>query len=132
MATYSITGTCVYCGQMATLNASEPMDGAEADKYISWHCSCDQARHMRNANEMYGKIESLVGSECSQYGFTPESDEVCTMLAGLVRVVADGLANNITLKLPCGDTCKINTDKDGNPQVARTLKRIRKMQYGLD
>ena len=31
MATYSITGTCVYCGQMATLKASEPMDGAEAE-----------------------------------------------------------------------------------------------------
>ena len=51
MATYSITGTCVYCGQMATLNASEPMKGADADHYITEHCSCDCARHARRGDE---------------------------------------------------------------------------------
>ena len=62
MATYSITGTCVYCGQMATLNASEPMEGAEANKYITDHCSCDCARHARWSDEVRGSVDKLFGN----------------------------------------------------------------------
>lgn len=61
MATYSITGTCMYCGQMATLNASEPMEGAAANQYITDHCSCDCARHARRGDEVRGSVDKLFG-----------------------------------------------------------------------
>ena len=127
MATYSITGTCVYCGQMATLNASEPMEGAEANKYITDHCSCDGARHVRRCDEVRGSVDKLFGEDCAKYGFQEESVPVLVLIGNLVEAVADGTLIEATIKVPSGDTCKIKCDGEGNPQITRTLKRTRTM-----
>lgn len=127
MATYSITGTCVYCGQMATLNASEPMEGAEANKYITDHCSCDCARHARRGDEVRGSVDKPFGEECVRLGFQPEDFPVLTLIGNLVDAVYDGTLIEATIKVPSGDTCKIKCDGEGNPQITRTLKRTRTM-----
>ena len=127
MATYSITGTCIYCGQMATLNASEPMDGAAANKYITDHCSCDCARHARRGDEVRGSVDKLFGEECAMYGFQEEPTPVLVLIGNLIDAVDDGTLIEVTLKVPSGDTCKIKCDSEGNPQITRTLKRTRTM-----
>ena len=127
MATYSITGTCVYCGQMATLNASDPMGGAEANKYITDHCSCDCARHARRGDEVRGSVDKLFGEDCVRLGFQPEDFPVLTLIGNLVDAVYDGTLIEATVKVPSGDTCKIKCDSEGNPQITRTLKRTRTM-----
>lgn len=127
MATYSITGTCMYCGQMATLNASEPMEGAEANKYITDHCSCEGARHVRRGEEVRGSVDKLFGAGCDKYGFQPEDFPVITLIGNLIDAVDDGTLIEATLKVPSGDTCKIKCDSEGNPQITRTLKRTRTM-----
>lgn len=127
MATYSITGTCMYCGHMATLNASEPMEGAEANKYITDHCSCDCARHARRGDEVRGSVDKLFGEECVRYGFEPEADPVLVLIGNLIDAVDDGTLNEAILKLHSGDTCKIKCDSEGNPQITRLLKRTRTM-----
>ena len=127
MATYSITGTCVYCGQMATLNASKPMEGAEANKYITDHCSCDCARHARRGDEVRGSVDKLFGEECSMYGFQEEPTPVLVLIGNLVDAIDDGTLIEATIKVPSGDTCKIKCDSEGNPQITRTLKRTRTM-----
>ena len=127
MATYSITGTCVYCGQMATLNASEPMEGAAANQYITDHCSCELARHARRLDEVRGSVDKLFGEECAMYGFQEEPTPVLVLIGNLVDAIDDGMLIEATLKVPSGDTCKIKFDSDGNPQITRTLKRTRTM-----
>lgn len=127
MATYSITGTCMYCGQMATLNASEPMEGAEADQYITDHCSCEGARRMRCGYEICGSVDKLFGEDCDKYGFLPEDEPVLVLIGSLIRAVDKGTLIEATLKVPSGDTCKIKCDNEGNPQITRTLKRTRTM-----
>lgn len=127
MATYSITGTCVYCGQMATLNASEPMEGAEANQYITDHCSCDGARRARRAGEAHDSVDYLFGEDCVRLGFTPENLPVLVLIGNLIDAVDDGTLIEATLKVPSGDTCKIKCDSEGNPQITRTLKRTRTM-----
>lgn len=127
MATYSITGTCVYCGQMATLNASEPMEGAEANKYITDHCSCDCARHARRGDEVRDSVDKLFGEGCDMYGFQEEPAPVLVLIGNLIDAVDDGTLIEATLKVPSGDTCKIKCDSEGNPQITRTLKRTRTM-----
>lgn len=127
MATYSITGTCVYCGQMATLNASEPMEGAAADQYITDHCSCDGARRARRGDEVRGSVDKLFGEECVRLGFQPEDFPVLTLIGNLVDAIDDGTLIEATIKVPSGDTCKIKCDSEGNPQITRTLKRTRTM-----
>lgn len=127
MATYSITGTCMYCGQMATLNASEPMEGAAANKYITDHCSCEGARRARRAGEAHGSVDYLFGEDCVRLGFQPESIDVCSILNVLIDEIKDGVLVEVTAKLPSGDTCKIKLDNEGDPQVSRTLKRTRTM-----
>ena len=127
MATYSITGTCAYCGQMATLNASEPMEGAAADQYIREHCSCETARHMRRGDEVRDSVDKLFGEECAMYGFQEESAPVLVLIGNLVDAIDDGTLIEATLKVPSGDTCKIKFDSEGNPQITRTLKRTRTM-----
>lgn len=127
MATYSITGTCMYCGQMATLNASEPMEGAAANKYITDHCSCEGARHVRRGEEVRGSVDKLFGTGCDRYGFQEEDFPVVTLIGNLVDAVDDGTLIEATLKVPSGDTCKIKCDSEGNPQITRTLKRTRTM-----
>ena len=127
MATYSITGTCVYCGQMATLNASEPMEGAAANKYITDHCSCDCARHARQRDEVRDSVDKLFGEDCAKYGFQEEPAPVLVLIGNLVDAIDDGTLIEATLKVPSGDTCKIKCDGEGNPQITRTLKRTRTM-----
>ena len=127
MATYSITGTCAYCGQMATLNASEPMEGAEANKYITDHCSCDCARHARRGDEVRGSVDKLFGEGCDMYGFQEEPTPVLVLIGNLVDAIDEGTLIEATLKVPSGDTCKIKCDSEGNPQITRTLKRTRTM-----
>ena len=127
MATYSITGTCMYCGQMATLNASEPMEGAEANKYITDHCSCDCARHVRWGDEVRDSVDKLFGEECAMYGFQVEPTPVLVLIGNLVDAIDEGTLIEATLKVPSGDTCKIKCDSEGNPQITRTLKRTRTM-----
>ena len=127
MATYSITGTCVYCGQMATLNASEPMEGAEANKYITDHCSCDCARHARRGDEVRDSVDKLFGEGCDMYGFQEEPASVLVLIGNLVDAIDEGTLIEATLKVPSGDTCKIKCDGEGNPQITRTLKRTRTM-----
>lgn len=127
MATYSITGTCMYCGQMATLNASEPMEGAEANKYITDHCSCEVARHARRGDEARDSVDKLFGEDCDRYGFQKESVAVLVLIGDLVDAVDEGTLIEATLKVPSGDTCKIKCDSEGNPQITRTLKRTRTM-----
>lgn len=127
MATYSITGTCVYCGQMATLNASEPMEGAAADRYITDHCFCEGARHVRRGDEVRGSVDKLFGEDCARYGFQEESAPVLVLIGNLVDAIDDGTLIEATLKVPSGDTCKIKCDNEGNPQITRTLKRTRTM-----
>ena len=127
MATYSITGTCMYCGQMATLNASEPMEGAEADHYITEHCSCDCARHARRGDEVRDSVDKLFGEGCDMYGFQEEPTPVLVLIGDLVDAINDGTLIEATLKVPSGDTCKIKCDSEGNPQITRTLKRTRTM-----
>lgn len=127
MATYSITGTCAYCGQMATLNASELMEGAAADKYITDHCSCEGARHMRRGYEICGSVDKLFGEDCDRYGFQPEDEPVLVLIGSLIRAVDKGTLIEATIKVPSGDTCKIKCDSEGNPQITRTLKRTRTM-----
>lgn len=128
MATYSITGTCMYCGQMATLNASEPMEGAAADQYITEHCSCEGARHMRRRNEVCAIVDSLFGESCySKHGFVPEDGPVLALIGNLIDAVDDGTLIEATLKVPSGDICKIRCDSDGNPLITRTQKQTRTM-----
>lgn len=127
MATYSITGTCMYCGQMATLNASEPMEGAEADKYITEHCSCAEARLARRTGEAHSSVDYLFGEDCVRLGFQPESNDVCSILNVLIDEIKDGVLVEATVKLPSGDACKIKLDNEGVPHVSRTLKRTRTM-----
>ena len=127
MATYSITGTCIYCGQMATLNASEPMKGADADHYITEHCSCDCARHARRGDEVRGSVDKLFGEDCAKYGFQEEPAPVLVLIGNLVDAIDDGTLIEATLKVPSGDICKIKCDSEGNPQITRTLKRTRTM-----
>lgn len=127
MATYSITGTCMYCGQMATLNASEPMEGAEADQYITDHCSCEGARRMRRGYEICGSVDKLFGEGCDRYGFEPEDASVLVLIGSLISAVDKGTLIEANLKVPSGDTCKIKCDNEGNPQITRTLKRTRTM-----
>ena len=127
MATYSITGTCIYCGQMATLNASEPMEGADADHYISEHCSCEDARHARRGDEARDSVDKLFGEDCAKYGFQEEPAPVLVLIGSLVDAIDDGTLIEATLKVPSGDTCKIKCDSEGNPQITRTLKRTRTM-----
>ena len=127
MATYSITGTCMYCGQMATLNASKPMEGAEANKYITDHCSCDCARHARRGDEVRDSVDKLFGEECAMYGFQEEPTAVLVLIGNLVDAIDEGTLIEATLKVPSGDTCKIKCDGEGNPQITRTLKRTRTM-----
>lgn len=127
MATYSITGTCVYCGQMATLNASVPMEGALADQYITDHCSCEGARRARRTGEAHGSVNYLFGEDCVQLGFQPESIDVCSILNVLIDEIKDGVLVEATVKLPSGDTCNIKLDKECVPHVSRTLKRTRTM-----
>lgn len=127
MATYSITGTCAYCGQMATLNASEPMEGAAADKYITDHCICVGALNRLRGDEAHASVINLFGKGCDRYGFQPEDLSVLVLIGDLVDAVDDGTLIEATLKVPSGDTCKIKCDSEGNPQITRTLKRTRTM-----
>ena len=127
MATYSITGTCVYCGQMATLNASEPMEGAAANQYITDHCSCDCARHARRGDEARDSVDKLFGEGCDMYGFQEEPTPVLVLIGNLVDAVDDGTLIEATIKVPSGDACKIKCDSEGNPQITRILKRTRTM-----
>ena len=127
MATYSITGTCMYCGQMATLNASEPMEGAEANKYITDHCSCEAARHARRGDEVRDSVDKLFGEDCVRLGFQPEDFPVLVLIGNLIDAMDDGTLIEATLKVPSGDTCKIKCDSKGNPQITRILKRTRTM-----
>lgn len=127
MATYSITGTCMYCGQMATLNASETMDGTDANQYITDHCSCEGARRARRTGEAHGSVDYLFGEDCVRLGFQPESIDVCSILNVLIDEIKDGVLVEATVKLPSGDACKIKPDNDGIPHVSRTLKRTRTM-----
>lgn len=127
MATYGVTGSCMYCGQMATLNASEPMEGAAADRYITDHCSCDVARHVRRGDEVRGSVDKLFGEDCARYGFQEESAPVLVLIGNLIDAVDDGTLIEATIKVPSGDTCKIKCDSEGNPQITRTLKRTRTM-----
>ena len=127
MATYSITGTCVYCGQMATLNASEPMEGAAANQYITDHCSCDCARHARRGDEVRGSVDKLFGEEFAMYGFQEESAPVLVLIGNLIGAVDEGALIEATLRVPSGDTCKIKWDSEGNPRSTRTIKRTRTM-----
>ena len=127
MATYSITGTCMYCGQMATLNASDPIEGAEANEYITDHCSCDGARRARRTGEAHGSVDYLFGEDCVRLGFQPESIDVCSILNDLIDEIKDGVLVEATVKLPSGDACKIKLGNDGIPHVSRTLKRTKTM-----
>ena len=127
MAAYGTTGTCMYGGRIATLNASEPMEGAAANQYITDHCSCDCARHARRGAAVRGSVDKLFGEECAMYGFQEEAAPVLVLIGNLVDAMDDGTLIEATLKVPSGDTCKIKCDSEGNPQITRTLKRTRTM-----
>ena len=124
---YSVTGTCMYCGQMSTVKASEPYDGKEADTLITNYCRCDDARRARKNDEARGNIGLMFGEESVDIGFDPEGAQTIEAIDRLIDFVLDGLLIEATARMPGGDICKIKLDKHGELQVTRTLKRQRTM-----
>ena len=124
---YHVTGTCRYCGQMSTVNASEPYEGQDADSLITNYCTCDGARRARKSVEVRGNVGFMLGEESVDMGFDPEGAQAIEAIDRLIDFVLDGLLIEATARMPGGDICKIKLDKHGELQVTRTLKRQRTM-----
>lgn len=119
MASYDVTGTCIYCGQSAILKSNEPIDGKDADMYITAHCRCDDAVRARCNEEVDELVDKLFGDACAEDGLVPERGDTVQLLA---HAVVNGCFTSATVKTPKGATCKITFGRAGFV-VKRTDKR---------
>lgn len=113
MASYDVAGTCIYCGQSAILRSNDPLEGKDADMYITAHCRCDGAVRAQCAEEIDELVDKLFGDACADAGLVPERADVVHELHFVAHAVGNGCFTSATVKTPLGVTCKIAFGRDG-------------------
>lgn len=125
MSDAMITGVCQFCGQSATLAGNMQMEGRDADDYITQHCKCDRAVHLRARNDLDDRVSELLASDFMQ-GFEQNDVNTVEAVNSVAYAVLDELIDGVQLTLPCGDVVKLKRDFDGGVEMTRTFKRTRR------
>ena len=121
---YNHSGVCEYCGQTKFYQAPiEEVNAAEADDYVTKHCSCDGARKAREMDSVDKSIRALMGDECIKQGFDYSIGEATRMATrAIAEAIYDKYVNNAAFVEPQGDTIKLNR-KDGGVRITRICKK---------
>lgn len=115
------TGTCRFCGQVATQKALKEWSQEEIDELTTETCECIDARiyaHKKGQKERaHSRIELLFGKENTAV-MVP--DAAVDLLHKAVVPVCEGFIQSITVDAGNGVKAKIHITTKGIIKVART------------
>ena len=119
------TGVCVYCGQAQTIQTSSELPQDVVNQLVSERCSCEGSMKVSNKSQLWGRIESLFGLECTSMGFDYVcEDEQLELLDKMGMAVMDELYDEVKVKLPGGDTVTMKLVGE-DLSISREMKRKR-------
>lgn len=124
MADYMIEGACRFCGQMQRIKASEPLEGAEADNYVTQYCKCEDAVRMRARDALTGNIDSVLGIECANYGFEVIAADIIECIRNLAPTIMDGDLKRLDVTFGCGDKLTVKYNKRLEVTAVRTKAKV--------
>ena len=121
-----MTATCMYCGQ-EVLIPNEQTEGWEV-------CSCSGAKTRQRYNDLVLEGDELIDEIFSapeeDTGFEPISDPAADTLRGLLRDVAAGTVDAVTVNLPDGSRAGLKIDGNGELEISRSKRR--KISYATN
>jgi hypothetical protein len=115
------TGTCKFCGQVATRKALEEWSQEEIDELATETCECIDARiyaHKKGQKERaHARIDLLFGKDNKT---VTVPDAAVDLLHKAVYPVCEGFVASISVDVGNGVKAKINVTPKGIVKVART------------
>lgn len=124
MADYMIEGACRFCGQVQTIKASEPLEGAAADQYVTRYCRCEDAQRLRARDELTGNIDSVLGIVSAEYGFEVIDADIIERIRNLALTVIDDGLKQLDVVFACGDKLTVKYNKRGEVTATRTKAKM--------
>lgn len=117
----TVTGSCKFCGQVATRKALEEWSQEEIDELITETCECVDARiyvHKKGQQERANtRIDLLFGKD-NKSVMVP--DAAVILLHKAVNPVCEGFIQSITVDIGNGVKGKISLTSKGIVKVVRT------------
>lgn len=123
MADYMVEGACLFCGQVQAVKCSEPLEGREADEWITKHCLCSKAMCAK-------KVEEVLGEGAVEMGFDPVEELTINLIKQIADAALKGVCGKTTVALPCGDTLTVAPRMYTDGNVGVSLKRRQKREIG--
>lgn len=115
------TGSCKFCGQVATRKALEEWSQEEIDELATETCECADARiyaHKKEQKERANARVDLLFGKGNESVTVP--DAAADLLHKAVYPVCEGFVQSVTVDIGNGVKGKINITSKGNVKVART------------
>ncbi len=101
------TGTCKYCGQVATVEA---LTEEEANRIATAKCDCDEAKYEAKKEQTLIDAENTLRNHGEQ--FVPLKEEIINLCMELVNLTFYGKISNVTIR-EVTSVIKIKDTKDG-------------------
>ena len=117
----TVTGTCRFCGQVATRKALEEWSQEEIDELITETCECVDARtyvyEKEQKERVNTRIDLLFGKDNKSVTIP---DAAVDLLHKAAYLVCDGFIQSIMVDMGNGVKAKINLTSKGNIKVVCT------------
>ena len=101
-------GACRFCGQQHMIENSEEMTDPQLEECATLHCECDEAKVYQEAAQRREKakqrVDELFGEGAGNYS---QPEAVISTIKGVIDLVCDKRAKNMTITIRTGLKCRI-------------------------
>lgn len=115
-------GTCRFCGQQIIVENGDEMTEPQLDECATLHCDCDDAKVYQEAamrrETAKRRVDELFGEGAGEYR---QPDEVLEIIKGVVDLVCDKKAKNMTITIRTGLKCRIMQMAKDKIKVVREM-----------
>lgn len=115
-------GTCRFCRQQIIVENGDEMTEPQLDECATLHCDCDDAKVYKEAalrrETAKRRVDELFGEGAGEHR---QPDEVLEIIKGVVDLVCDKKAKNMTITIRTGLKCRIMQMAKDKIKVVREM-----------
>lgn len=115
-------GSCRFCGQSLLIEEEKEMTEAQLEECATLRCTCDDAKVYQEAalrrETAKRRVDELFGEGAGEH---KQPDEVIAVIKGVVDLVCDKKAKNMTISIRTGLKCRIMQMAKDKIKVVREM-----------
>lgn len=115
-------GSCRFCGQSLLIEEEKEMTEAQLEECATLHCTCDDAKVYQEAalrrETAKQRVDELFGEGAGEH---KQPEEVIAVIKGVVDLVCDKKAKNMTISIRTGLKCRIMQMAKDKIKVVREM-----------